>query len=61
MNTNIDLFEHYDELPLKIKEIINVFNTEIDLTENAYDLCKKLENRIQQLKSELRKKGELIK
>lgn len=42
MNTNIDLFEHYDELPLKIKEIINVFNTEIDVTENAYDLCKKL-------------------
>lgn len=37
-----DLFEHCEELPLKIKEIISVFNTEIDVTENAYDLCKKL-------------------
>lgn len=42
MKTNADLFDHYENLPLKIKEIISVFNTEIDVTENAYDLCKKL-------------------
>jgi len=37
-----DLFNHYEDLPLKIKEIINVFNNEVDVTENGYDLCKKL-------------------
>lgn len=38
MKTNIDLFEHYDELPLKIKEIIHNFNTK----SNTYETCKEL-------------------
>jgi len=37
-----DLFEHYDELPQEVQSIIDVFNLNKDVTENGYDLCKKL-------------------
>lgn len=39
MNTNIDLFNHYEDLPLKIKEIIFSFNT-IELS--TYKDCNEL-------------------
>jgi hypothetical protein len=44
-----DLFEQYETLPKKVKDIIDVFNLNTDVTENSYELCEDLINALEEV------------